>query len=286
MTKTYTKKLEQAVWDSQSLLCVGLDPVLERLPDTKLFKNKTKTDAERVATFCKIIIDVTSPYCCSYKINIAFFESLGAAGIGVFETLIDYIDYIPSTKIIIADAKRGDIATSSEQYRDAFYRRFNVDAITLNPLMGFETLAPYLDNPEKGLYVLVLTSNPGANDFLLQSFRGETIMAQYIARQLKELSSEAKSHIGMVVGATQQQHFSQAIANHPTGGLLIPGIGTQGGRVEPLVKLLANHTGLPLITSSRSIIYAGENQRDWKQAVQRAARNLKQTLQPLVKQYV
>jgi len=281
MTQTYTyiEKLEEAVRQSQSLLCVGLDPVLKRLPDDL----KANTDHDRVEEFCKHIIDLTSRYCCSYKVNLAFFESLGSEGIQVFE---EVINYIPNKKIVIADAKRGDIATSSEEYRDAFYLRYNVDAVTLNPLMGFETLSPYLNHRGKAIYVLALTSNPGARDFLLQPFRGETIMAQYIAKQLNGLTQEAQTHIGMVVGATQQQHFSQAIANHTTGSLLIPGIGTQGGRVEPLVKLLGKHTGLPLITSSRSIIYAGENQRDWKESVELAARNLKQTILPLVNHYV
>lgn len=279
MTQTYIEKLEEAVRQSQSLLCVGLDPVLKRLPHDL----KANTNHGKVEEFCKHIVDLTSQYCCSYKINLAFFESLGSSGLQVFEELIDYI---PPKKIIIADAKRGDIATSSAQYRDAFFSHFNIDAVTLNPLMGFETLSPYLVQPEKAVYVLVLTSNPGAGDFLLQPFRGETIMAQYIAKKLSELSQEAQTHVGMVVGATQQQHFSQAITNHTTGSLLIPGIGTQGGRVEPLVKLLGKHTGLPLITSSRSIIYAGENQRDWKESVELAARNLKQTILPLVTHYV
>jgi len=281
MNQSYTEKLEEAVRRSQSLLCVGLDPVLKRLPSDL----KANTDHGSVEEFCKHIIDMTSQYCCSYKINLAFFEALGSPGIQVFENLINYIS---EDKIIIADAKRGDIATSSEQYRDALYHRFNVDAVTLNPLMGFETLTPYLNHPKKAIYVLVLTSNPGAQDFLLQPFRGETIMAQYIARKLSKLAQDAQTqtHIGMVVGATQQQHFSQAIAHHTTGSLLIPGIGTQGGRVEPLVKLLGKHTGLPLITSSRSIIYAGENQRDWKENVELAARNLKQTILPLVTHYV
>jgi len=274
----FTTKLQNAVEESGSLLCVGLDPVVERLPATDL-----SDPTEKVHLFCRQVIEATAPHCCAYKLNTAFFEALGSDGIRVFE---DLIDHIGSKKIIIADAKRADIAHSAEQYKKAFFETFDVDAVTLNPLMGFDTLQPFLNHPRKAIYILTLTSNPGAEHFFLAPFQESETLSDYIADRLKTISETAQSHIGMVVGATQKHHIQSVLRHYPAGSLLIPGVGRQGGSIDDLVTLLQDHKGIPLITSSRSIIYAGEGHDNWQDKVEQTACEMKTSLKPLTQKYV
>lgn len=278
---TFLEKLKQSVRSTGSTLCVGLDPNLELLPQT--VKNQFSTPEEQVTYFCKMVIDYTSEYCAAFKPNLAFFEALGENG---FSVLAEVIAHIPDEKIVIADAKRGDISSTAEHYQKAFWGAFDVDAITLNPLMGFETLDAFSKDEAKGIYVLTLTSNPGAADFLKKTFSGFDMMAQFIADQLSKRSAVSKSHIGMVIGATQAEEAEPVLAYHPEAALLIPGVGAQGGSVSELTKSLKNHKGIPLINSSRGIIYAGKDESDWPEYVAEAAKSMKQKLNPITQQYV
>lgn len=278
---TYTEKLQNAIKQNESTLCVGLDPVPDRIPDE--IRDSTSSDAEAVKEFCSRIIDVTGDYCCAYKPNLAFFESLGAEA---FEVLEHVCDQIPSDKIVIADAKRGDISSSAQHYRETFFQWLDVDAITVNPLMGFETLEPYFGYPDKAIYVLTLTSNRGANDFFLNSIGSHSRMSVYIADRLNQISSFSKTHVAMVVGATQNKHLSEIIEHHSEGALLIPGLGTQGGRVEDLVQVLDDRSCLPLVNSSRSIIYAERENTRWDEAVRASAKSYFSDLKPITQQYV
>ena len=278
---TYLEKLHQAVIASQSTLCVGLDSNLNLLP--KAVKDKFETPEEQVAFFCKTVIDYTYHSCAAFKPNLAFFEALGATGMAVFQ---DVINHIPKDRIIIADAKRGDISSTVQHYKKAFFDRFDVDAVTLNPLMGFETLNTFANDATKGIYVLALTSNPGAADFLKKPFDGFDSMAEYIAHELFEHSIKAETHLGMVIGATQAREAKPIIQHHGTGSLLIPGVGTQGGSVEELAEALENHKGIPLITSSRDIIYAGSDQKNWVEHVAKSAQKTKKRIAKITEQYV
>ncbi len=277
----FLKKLESAVSEAGSCLCVGLDPNIERIP-VKLKEAYPKSD-EQVFLFLKEVIDVTSDHCAAYKPNLGFFEALGANGLQVFQKVIDYI---PAGKIIIADAKRGDISSTADHYAKAYFEQFNVDAVTINMLMGFETLDPFLQYPQKGLYVLSLTSNPGADDFLTKSFSGYSSMAEYIAETLADRDDKHVTHVGMVIGATQPERVASVISHHPEAALLIPGIGVQGGSIEKMASVMKNHRGIPLFNSSRSILYAGQNIDNWEQAVEEQALEFKRTLKPIVDQYV
>lgn len=277
----YTEKLRQAVTNSGSTLCVGLDPHLHLFPD--FLEDEIPNDNERVTRFLSKIIQITAPYCAAFKPNLAFFEALGDRGLEVFHKVIRQI---PDDKIIIADAKRGDIDSTARHYREAFFDGYKIDAITLNPLMGFETLEPFMNFPAKGLYVLTLTSNPGANDFLTKPFDGFNSMAEYIAANLKEHQPQSQAALGMVVGATQPHDLSHILAQHPTAPLLIPGIGSQGGRIEELVSVLENHKGMPLISSSRSILFAGGDSRNWEEAVVKQVKEYREELSPITQQYV
>lgn len=278
---TFLQKLEETARQSNSTLCVGLDPNLNRIP---VHLKEKHTDAgTRIVQFLKQVIDVTAAHCAAYKPNLGFFEALGASGLQVFEKVIDYI---PDDKIIIADAKRGDISSTAEHYAEAYFNQFDVDAITLNPLMGFETLDPFLNHPGKAVFVLTLTSNPGAEDFLKKPFGEHNTMAEYISAKLATYDEKHATHIGMVVGATQARQLSAVVRHHHKGALLIPGVGTQGGSIKELISALENHEGIPLVNSSRSILYAGQNSSNWKKAVGNKASEFKTALQPLTQRYV
>lgn len=278
---TFSDKLTAAVKASGSTLCVGLDPNLSKLP-TAITQQYASAD-EQVLQFCKAVIENTAEHCAAFKPNLAFFEALGVRGLEVFE---EVISFIPSDKIIVADAKRGDISTTAEHYQKAFYGQFNVDAITLNPLMGFETLDAFTQDDTKGIYVLTLTSNPGASDFLKKPFEGFEMMGQFIASELAKRSQKAKAHLGMVIGATQAEMSKSVTDLHLNGCLLIPGVGAQGGSVEELAKALADHAGIPLINSSRSIIYAGSNEENWVEHVAQKALETKESLKIITQRYV
>ena len=277
----YEDKLRLAIEEVGSCLCVGLDPHLHMIPER--LTNQISDKNERVVYFLEQIIKLTTPYCAAYKPNLAFYEALGEDGLQVFKKVLDAI---PENKIIIADAKRGDIGSTAENYKKAFFDHWDVDAITLNPLMGFETLTHYYDYPSKALYVLALTSNPGASDFLEKPFSGFSSMAAFISNNLKLLQSECQAALGMVVGATKAKQLTPVLENYPTGPLLIPGIGKQGGNIEELVSLLAGYEGVPLVSSSRSILFAGGIRDNWEQAVEDKVKLYKKHLMPITKHYV
>lgn len=278
---TYRQKLEEAIQAARSCLCVGLDPNLQRIPEA--IKKEHPEPEQQVLHFLKAVIDVTAPHCAAYKPNLGFFEALGAPGLQVFQ---EVLNIIPDNKIIIADAKRGDISSTAEHYAQAYFEQFDVDAITINPLMGFETLDPFMHYPRKGVYVLTLTSNPGAGDLLSRPFGNFSSMAEYIADRLATKYDKHATHIGMVLGATRPKMIIGSLARHPHGALLIPGIGTQGGSVDALSAALEGHSGLPLVNSSRSILYAGQHADNWQQAVAEQASKFQTALEPIVKPYV
>ena len=267
--------------NSGSCLCVGLDPRPEHLPDA--VKELYPDPESRVMHFLKTVIDVTRDHCAAFKPNLAFFEALGGAGMEIFR---ETVEYIPDEKIVIADAKRGDISSTAERYCHAYFEQFGVDAVTLNPLMGFDTLSPFLNYPDNALYLLVLTTNPGAGDLLLHPFSEFDSMAEYIADRLNSLKEQSDTHIGMVVGATHPEEMKPVISRYTEGSLLIPGIGAQGGSVEALEGSLRGHKGLPLISSSRRIIYAGREEKDWHTFVGQKAADIKKELKSITERYV
>lgn len=276
----YSEKLRKAIGETESLLCVGLDPVPEKLPES--IRSSYPSVTKQVFHFCREVIEATLPYACAYKPNLAFFEAMGPDGMDVFR---EVRAQIPFSRIVIADAKRGDIGHTAQRYRTAFYENYDVDAITLSPLMGFDTLESFLDDSQRGVYALTLTSNPGSEDFFKKPFAGYPMMSHYIAHRLSELQKSSTGHVGMVVGATQADLLGEVVAEHPRGSLLIPGIGAQGGSVNELIEALKDHPGVPVISVSRSIIYAGSGD-DWNERVAESARHYKEMLDPLTKRYV
>lgn len=277
---TFTEKLTRAVQSSGSVLCAGLDPDPERIP--KPLRDRIPDESRLIFEFCRRVIEAVKPHVCAFKPNLAFFEALGPPG---WDALEQVIDCIPSNRIVIADAKRGDIGNTAGKYKEAFFDRLGADAITLNPLMGMDTLHPFTHYPDKAVFVLTLTSNTGAADFLKRRFEGRTSLSQYIAGELSKYQVQSATHLGMVVGATQTLDLQPVLGANPNAHLLIPGVGTQGGSIPELEKVLENHAGIPIINSSRSILYAGKDNEDWVRYVTDQAVNLKESLNTISSRY-
>lgn len=276
----FTEKLKKAISTSNSVLCVGLDPNPELIP--RNLSQKYSDPHSLVLEFCSRIIEYTKDSACAYKPNTAFFEALGRRG---WETLEKVIELVPDNKIVIADAKRGDIGNTALQYKKAFFDELNVDALTLNALMGMDTVDPFIGEIEKAVFILAMTSNRGSADFLQRRFEGRMSLGEYMAEEIGKRQEKSATHLGLVVGATQIASISPVIHASPKAHLLIPGIGKQGGSVKELQFVLRNHQGIPIINSSRSIIYAGADDK-WEEAVSKKAAEMKESLKNITSQYV
>lgn len=267
----YLNKLSASIARAGSNLCVGLDPDTSRFPQPY---RQIADKAEATARFCRDVVEATRDFACAFKPNLAFFEALGAPAFSVLEEVVRCIGpEIP----VIADAKRGDIGNTAAQYRKAFFDVLQVDAITVNPWMGIETISPYLDAPGKAVYVLVLTSNPGATDFMLHYDDGKTLSLQ-LAESLEMLQEKASCHVGMVLGATRPALLTDILSAHPHGSALVPGFGAQGGNPDLMRPLFENHLAPPVLNVSRDILFPGGPDDSWKDRVGAAARNWSKTL--------
>jgi orotidine-5'-phosphate decarboxylase len=242
----------------KSYLCVGLDTDVGRLP---AHLPKTK---EGIVTFNKAIIDATAEHCVSYKMNTAFYEALGSKG---WEAMEETVAYIPDTHFKIADAKRGDIGNTGQQYAKAFFETLNFDAVTVAPYMGEDSIRPFLEYDNKWAIVLGLTSNKGAKDFELQqiesSFTDEQRRATYLYEKVIETVSKwgSSGNTMFVVGATQATEFSNIRSLVPDHFLLVPGVGFQGGSLADVSKYgMNNDVGL-LVNVSRAIIFASKTEK-------------------------
>jgi orotidine-5'-phosphate decarboxylase len=243
----FTEKLSTATAKNNSLLCVGLDPDVARFPA----EFKGKPDA--IFLFCKTIIDATAAFACAFKPQIAFFAALGAED--QLQAICDYLkkNYIDIP--IVLDAKRGDIGSTAEQYAREAFERYDADAVTLNPYMGFDSIAPYLEWKDRGAIVLCRTSNPGGSDLQFLKVDGVPLY-QHVARLVAERWNQ-HGQCGLVVGATFPNELEQVRKLVGDMPLLVPGIGAQGGDIEATVKAGRSASGAGMmINSSRAILYA------------------------------
>jgi orotidine-5'-phosphate decarboxylase len=231
--------------NNNKFVCVGLDTDFEKLP------LHIKSSANPVLNFNKAIIDSTSDYCAAYKINFAFYEKDGEEGLKI---LAETIDYIPSNILIIADAKRGDIGNTSRMYAKSVFEHYNCDAVTLNPLMGGDSLEPFLDYNDKLNFILALTSNKGAKDFEKLKLSNGKLLYQQIIEKVKEWN--LNNNCGIVFGATNSNELKENINSFGTLPVLLPGIGAQGGSLEDVINSFktADRKSF-LINVSRGIIY-------------------------------
>mgnify|MGYP001433705826 FL=1 len=236
-------------WDSaDSLLCVGLDPQIDRIPEVLRSKHSPYFE------FCKEIVDATHEFVCAFKPQAAYFSAVGAEK--ELEQLINYIKNVYPEIPVILDAKRGDIGSTAALYAQEAYQRYGADAVTVNPYLGFESIEPYMNYSDKGIVVLCRTSNAGS-DWLQKSETDSIPVYQRVAQQVAEWN-EAEQFI-LVTGATYPEELGrvrQIVGDMP---LLVPGIGAQGGDIEAVLKngLNKESTGL-IISSSREILYAHE----------------------------
>jgi orotidine-5'-phosphate decarboxylase len=242
MTK---QTIVDTILNKSSFLCVGLDTDITKIPKHL----QSKPDA--VFQFNKAIIDATTEYCVSYKINTAFYESQGLKG---WEAMEKTVDYIPSTHFKIADAKRGDIGNTSAQYAKAFFETIEFDAITVAPYMGADSIRPFLEYENKFTIVLGLTSNEGAKDFELQP-SGKELLYQKVLKKVASWGSP--SNLMFVVGATKAEELQRVREIVPDHFLLVPGVGAQGGSLPEVSRYGMNKDCGLLVNASRAIIFAG-----------------------------
>ena len=267
MPNDFLTKLTNSTAKRDSWLCVGLDPVLERLP------RGISRDANGVVAFCQRIIEATSPYAATFKPNIAFFETLGRDG---WLALSDVCSAVPSDIPIILDAKRGDIGNTAERYAEAYYDVLGVDAVTVNPYMGWDAVKPFATRPGKAAIVLCLTSNASAQD--LQFARIADDGNEPLFCRVARLVRRWEGTCGLVVGATKAEHIAVVRNLAPRNVLLIPGIGTQGGDLETSVQNGAwEGGGGALINASRSILFASSGE-DFAEAAATEAKRLQEEL--------
>jgi len=237
---SFFQRLQARVDQVDSLLCVGLDPHPELLPEAS---------ASAAAEFCLRLIEATADHVCAFKPNAAFFEAYGGAG---WDALEQVIRAVPGGIPVILDAKRGDIASTAKAYAQSAFTRLGADAITLSPYLGGDSIQPFLEDPEKGVFLLCKTSNPGADD--LQSL--PTAGSGPLYRTVSQLAQtwNVRDNIGLVVGATDTSALTQVRLDVPEMWLLAPGVGAQGGDLERalMAGLRADGSGI-IIPVSRAI---------------------------------
>lgn len=257
------QQLVESIRRKNSFLCVGLDPDLRKLPPHLL------EEEDPIFAFNKAIIDATAPYAVAYKPNLAFYECFGVKGWLAFEKTVTYLRERHPDQFIIADAKRGDIGNTSAMYARAFFDDLQVDALTVAPYMGEDSVTPFLQYEEKWVILLALTSNKGSHDFqLTESVAGERLFEK-VLRVSQQWADEER--MMYVVGATQGQLFEDIRKVVPKSFLLVPGVGAQGGSLEEVCRYgMTADCGL-LINSSRGIIYADASYAFAEKAAEAAA---------------
>ena len=264
------KELVNQIFTKKSFLCVGLDTDIKKIPQHLLNGDNP------VLTFNKAIIDATAPYCVAYKPNLAFYESLGVKGIAAFEQTVEYLKKNYPNHFIIADAKRGDIGNTSAMYARTFFGEYDIDALTVAPYMGEDSVTPFLGYEGKWVILLALTSNKGSHDFqLTEDKSGERLFEKVIRKSQDWADAENMMY---VVGATQGKMFEDIRRVAPNHFLLVPGVGAQGGSLQEVCRYgIIKDCGL-LVNSSRGIIYAS-NGEDFAEAAASKAKELQQQME-------
>ena len=263
------QQLIEQIMLKKSFLCVGLDT------DTKKIPQHLLNEEAPIFAFNKAIIDATAPYCVSYKPNLAFYEAFGIKGMMAFEKTINYLKENYPNHFIIADAKRGDIGNTSAMYARTFFEEYNIDALTVAPYMGEDSVTPFLGYQDKWVVLLALTSNKGSHDFQLTADTEGERLFEKVLRRSQEWGND--ENMMYVVGATQGAMFADIRKLAPNHFLLVPGVGAQGGSLQEVCKYgMIKDCGL-LVNSSRGIIYAS-NQEDFAEVAAQKAKELQQEM--------
>jgi len=255
----------QAAWlHADSMLCVGLDPDPARLPRHLAHR------ADAILEFCRGIVDASAPYACAFKPQIAYFAAARAEE--QLEALIAHVHAAHPGKPVILDAKRGDIGATAEQYAREAFERYQADAVTVNPYLGFDSLEPWLAWRERGVFLLCRTSNPGGSDLQALDVGGERLFER-VAR-LAAGPWNTSGQLGLVVGATFPAELARVRTLVGDMPLLVPGIGAQGGDIEASVRAGGRRM---MVNSSRAILYASQDE-DYAQAAASVARATRDAL--------
>ena len=261
--------LVKQIFNKKSFLCVGLDVDINKIPKHLL------KEEDPIFAFNKAIIDATAKYCVAYKPNLAFYECYGIKGMIAFERTISYLKSSYPEHFIIADAKRGDIGNTSTMYAKTFFEEYKVDALTVAPYMGEDSVKPFLEYKNKWVILLALTSNKGSHDFQLIEDKNEERLFEKVLRKSQEWGNE--DNMMYVVGATQGKMFEDIRKIVPNHFLLVPGVGAQGGSLQEVCKYgITKDCGL-LVNSSRGIIFAS-NGVDYADAAAIKASDLQQQM--------
>lgn len=263
------QQLFENIKQKQSFLCVGLDTDVKKIPAHLLQAD------EPIFEFNRAIIDATAPYCVAYKPNLAFYESMGVKGWIAFEKTVAYLREKHPEHFIIADAKRGDIGNTSAMYARTFFEEIDLDAVTVAPYMGEDSVTPFLGYEGKWVVLLALTSNKGSHDFqLTQDAQGERLYEKVLRKSQEWAGSDQMMY---VVGATQGRAFEDIRRIVPDHFLLVPGIGAQGGSLEEVCRYGMNSQCGLLVNSSRAIIYA-DHTADYAQVAGQKAHEVQQQM--------
>lgn len=265
---SFYEKLAAAWSEVDSMLCVGLDPDLQRIPE------HLRGEPQPLFAFNRALIEATAPYACAFKPQFAHYA--GQDRLDELKATLDYLRERHPGKVTILDAKRGDIGSTAEMYAREAFEVYNADAVTVNPYMGGDTLAPFTAHRERGTIVLCRTSNPGSGE--IQSLRpdGEAIY-ETVAR-LANGPWNVRCNLALVVGATYPGELARVREIAPSMPLLVPGIGAQGGDLAAVLAAGRTNDGYGLlINSSRGIMYASPRE-DFAEAAATAARELAEAM--------
>ena len=261
----WVEKLDAVARLSGSLVCVGLDPDPRRMA------------VNDVAEFNRAIIDATKDLVCAYKPQLAFYEALGMDGLRALEKTISHIKDVAPDILLIGDCKRGDIGSTAAAYARAMFDVWDFDTVTLHPYLGSESIEPFTERADRGAIIVCRTSNPGAaelQDLKLTDRGVERTLYEHTARLASQWNT--RGNVGIVVGATYPGEMAELRGQHPDMPFLIPGVGAQGGDVEAATRAGVNAEGRGvMISSSRGIIYASEEEGTFAGAAREAAESLR-----------
>ena len=232
-------------------ICVGLDTDPEKLPQP------FKKDKDSILGFNRSIIEATSEFAAAYKINFAFYEKFGSPGLDILKQTVDLI---PDDILTIGDAKRGDIGNTSKYYAESLFDYFGFDSVTVNPYMGEDSVKPFLEYSDRLIFILALTSNPGANDFEKLQLKDGKYVFQEVIEKVKQWNEH--NNCGIVFGATNLKELQENITDFGNLPVLLPGVGAQGGNFEEVMNLFIQQKKLNLLVNvSRGIIYKDNSAR-------------------------
>lgn len=263
------QQLIEQIFEKKTFLCVGLDTDINKIPA------HLRNEEDPIFAFNKAIIDATAPYCVAYKPNLAFYECYGLKGMKAFEKTVNYLKKNYPKHFIIADAKRGDIGNTSTMYAKTFFEEYDIDALTVAPYMGEDSVTPFLAYQDKWVILLALTSNKGSHDFqFMEDKEGVRLFEKVLT---KSLQWGNKENMMYVVGATQGEVFKDIRKWVPEHFLLVPGVGAQGGSLQDVCHYGMNKDCGLLVNSSRGIIYASQD-KDFAEIAALKAKEMQQQM--------